>query len=232
MSTDGSHTVSSAHQMRRVVVVGAGLAGLRACQTLRDRGYDGALTLFGAESHLPYDRPPLSKQVLAGTWKPEQADLKGGESLGDLGVEVRLETTATALDAGARELTLKGGERIGFDGLVVATGANARLLPGITGRPNVLTLRTIEDCLELRRVLERPGARLVLAGGWFIGLEVAATARRLGAEVAVVEPLSVPLERVVRASRPSLYLHCPSSGRAIDHVVAQRSGLLPYQQQK
>ncbi len=182
-----------------IVVVGAGLAGLRACEGLRSRGFEGRITLVGDEPHLPYDRPPLSKQFLAGEWELDRVMLSSPEKVAGLGLDLRIgpEQRAVSLDLGVRRLVLASGEAVGFDGLVLATGSAARKLPDLNRLPGVHVLRTLDDAMALREVLVRPGARLALAGAGFIGLEVAATARRLGAEVTVVEPLEVPLGRVL-----------------------------------
>jgi NADPH-dependent 2,4-dienoyl-CoA reductase/sulfur reductase-like enzyme len=182
-----------------IAVVGAGLAGLRACEGLRDHGFDGRIILIGDEPHLPYDRPPLSKQFLAGEWDADRVMLRSREQLATLGLEMRLGPTSrvVGLDLAAKRLSLAGGDTVTFDGIVLATGSAARRLPGISGLPGTYVLRTLDDAMALREVLSRPSARLGLAGAGFIGLEVAATARRLGAEVTVVEPLDVPLGRVL-----------------------------------
>ncbi len=180
-----------------VLVVGGGLAGLRACEVLRQHGFEGRLALIGAEKHLPYDRPPLSKQLLSGAWDTERCTLRSSAELETLGLELHLGSAAAHLDMAARSVVLVDGRAFAFDGLVIATGATPRPLAGITGRPAVLTLRDLDDAVALRAVVGRPGARLIIAGAGFIGLEVAATARGLGADVVVVEPLSVPLERAV-----------------------------------
>jgi len=181
---------------RSIVVVGASLAGFRAAEELRARGHDGPITVVGDEPHRPYDRPPLSKQVLAGTQPPEALALTPAEgSVEDLDLDWRLGTTASALDLEHREVVLGGGERLPFDGLVVATGARARQLPGTDHLSTVHTLRTIDDCLALRKALESGPSRVVVVGAGFIGAEVAATCRGLGLEVSLVEALPVPLER-------------------------------------
>jgi 3-phenylpropionate/trans-cinnamate dioxygenase ferredoxin reductase subunit len=182
-----------------IAVVGAGLAGLRACEGLRDRGYDGRITLVGDEPHLPYDRPPLSKQYLAGTWDVDRVMLRTSDELLPLELDMRLGPAfrAVGLDLGARRLSLAGGDSVSFDGLVLATGSAARVLSDINGLRSTYVLRTLDDAAALRDVVSRPSARLGLAGAGFIGLEVAATARRLGAEVTVVEPLEVPLGRAL-----------------------------------
>jgi NADPH-dependent 2,4-dienoyl-CoA reductase/sulfur reductase-like enzyme len=169
--------------MKRILVVGASLAGLRATETLRREGFDGELLVLGAEDHMPYDRPPLSKELLSG--ESEHADVVLAP---DPAVEAEwlLGDPAAALDLHTRTVTTAGGRDIGFDGLVIATGVAPRRLPGIDpAHPGVHELRTIEDALALRAAL-KPGARVVLIGGGFIGVEVASTARRLGAEVDIV----------------------------------------------
>ncbi len=180
----------------RVVVVGASLAGLRAVETLRRRGYEGALTLVGAEPHLPYDRPPLSKEVLAGRWEPERTALRKPDSYGELDLDLRLGRAASGLDPGRRRLRLDDGSELPFDGLILATGARARRLPGQPALAGIHTLRTLDDCLALRSELEG-SPRVAVVGAGFIGTEVAASCRARGLEVTVVEPLETPLGRVL-----------------------------------
>jgi NADPH-dependent 2,4-dienoyl-CoA reductase/sulfur reductase-like enzyme len=176
-----------------VIVAGASLAGLRAAQALRRRGFDGRLVLVGEERHPPYDRPPLSKDVLAGRWEPERTHLlRAGDA--DLAAEWRLGTRATGLDVAARRLHLAGGESLAFDGLVIATGAAPRRLRGAPDLAGVFVLRTLDDCLALRAALER-GPRVAVVGAGFIGAEVAATCRARGLAVSLVEALPVPLGR-------------------------------------
>ena len=182
---------------RAVTIVGASLAGLNAAEALRREGFDGPVTLIGAEGHLPYDRPPLSKQVLAGDWEPERAALTDPEELEDDGIEARLGVRATALDLDARHLTLHTGETVEFDGLVIATGARCRTMPGTEGISGVHVLRSLDDCLALRADFEAMPQRVVVVGAGFIGAEVAATARGRGLDVTMVEALPTPLGRVL-----------------------------------
>jgi NADPH-dependent 2,4-dienoyl-CoA reductase/sulfur reductase-like enzyme len=177
-----------------IVVVGGSLAGLRAIETLRRLGYEGRIQLVGAEEHLPYDRPPLSKQVLAGAWEPDRIWLKDEEAFDGLEVEAHLGRTATDLDLDERVVVLHAGTRLRFDGLLVATGARPRHLPDSAELEGVHVLRTLEDCVSLRRAFEK-NPRVVVVGAGFIGSEVAATARTRGLEVTVLEALPVPLER-------------------------------------
>ncbi len=180
-------------RMDTVAVVGASLAGLRAVQALRRLGFSGRLIAIGEESEPPYDRPPLSKDVLAGKWDVERTRLLRPED-DALAVEWRLGRRAEALDLGARQVRLAGGESIGFDGLVIATGTYARRLPGAPPLAGIHVLRTLDDCLALRSALDA-SPRVVVIGAGFIGLEVAATCRGRGLEVTVVEALAAPLER-------------------------------------
>ncbi len=178
---------------RRLVVVGASLAGLRAVEAARKSGFDGSVVLIGAEPHLPYDRPPLSKAFLDGAGLPA---FRTEEVLRDeLGVRLVLGAPATALDTAARVVT--AGEReFGYDALVIATGAAARTLPGTAGLTGVHTLRTRDDALAVRSALDA-GARTVVVGAGFIGSEVASAARKRGLDVTIVEALPTPLVRAV-----------------------------------
>jgi NADPH-dependent 2,4-dienoyl-CoA reductase/sulfur reductase-like enzyme len=216
--------------VRSVVIVGAGAAGLSVAQSLRGEGYAGRLTLLGDEAELPYDRPPLSKQVLAGSWDPERARLLSEDRIHLLQADVLLGARATDLDIGAHEVALSDGSVVGYDALVVATGIQPRQLPG-GNPPGTLVLRTMADALGLRRMLSRsPGGRLVIVGAGFLGLEVAATARDLGAEVVVVEPVARPLaDRLgsLAASR-LLALHQSNgvrilAGTAVEGVTGHRN---------
>lgn len=171
--------------MGTIVIVGASLAGLRTGEALRAEGFAGELVIVGDESRAPYDRPPLSKEVLAGTWEPERIALRQSEGLD---ADWRLGQPAVALDPKARRVGLADGTEVGFDGLVVATGTRPRRLAAVDpSRPGVHELRTLDDAVALRRDLVA-GARVVVVGAGFIGVEVASTARALGLEVAMVSP--------------------------------------------
>lgn len=176
-----------------VVVVGAGLGGLRVCEALRQKGFDGPITLVGEERHPPYSRPPLSKEVLRGD-PPETAQLRSDSELAALEVNLRLGVAAAALRVDAREVVLADGARLTYDDVVLATGAAPRALPG-SALAGVHVLRTLDDCLAIRGALHA-GAKLVVVGAGFIGLEVAASARSYDCEVTVVDMLPAPLERI------------------------------------
>ena len=180
---------------RTIVVVGASLAGLRAAETLRREGYDDRIVLVGAESHLPYDRPPLSKELLAGEWEPDQVALRK-QPYDDLELDLQLGRRATRLDVTQRTVALDAGETIAFDGLVVATGSRPRTLRGTPALDGIFVLRTLDDCLAIRSRLDRR-PRVVVIGAGFIGSEVAATCRGRGLDVTVLEMLATPLERAV-----------------------------------
>ena len=205
---------------RAITIVGASLAGLNAAEALRREGFDGPVTLIGAENHLPYDRPPLSKQVLAGDWEAERAALTDSGELEEHGIEVRLGLRATALDLASRKLTLHTGETVGFDGLVIATGARCRTMPGTEHLDGVHVLRSLDDCLALRADLEAMPRRVVVVGAGFIGAEVAATARGRGLEVTVIEALPTPLSRVLGDEMGRV---CAEVHR--DHGVDLRTGV-------
>ncbi|MGQ4618619.1 FAD-dependent oxidoreductase [Nocardia sp. R7R-8] len=182
-----------------LVVVGASLAGLRAVEAARKAGFGGGITLIGAEEHLPYDRPPLSKAYLdrlpAGTG-PLSTTFRTEDVLRDeLGVQLELGAPATGLDTVGKRVLI-GDRAVAYDALVIATGADARTLPGSDGLAGVHSLRTLDDAIAVREALEA-GARTVVIGAGFIGSEVAAGARKRGLEVTVLEALPTPLVRAV-----------------------------------
>jgi NADPH-dependent 2,4-dienoyl-CoA reductase/sulfur reductase-like enzyme len=177
---------------QRVVVVGASMGGLRAAEAVRKAGFTGEVVVIGDEPHGPYNRPPLSKESLSGTPDVDKLIFRIPRAAQD--VEWRLGTAVVGADLGSRTVTLADGDVLAWDGLVIATGLRPRRLnvPGPTEGRHVI--RTVEDAAALRARLT-PGARLVVIGAGFIGCEVAATARKLGVEVDVVAPESVPMER-------------------------------------
>ncbi len=179
----------------RVVVVGASLAGLRAAETLRQKDVATSIVVVGDEVHRPYDRPPLSKKLLSGEWEPDRIHLRQPDVFDGLDVEWRLGTAARSLDVSRRELTLADGSVLGFDGLVIATGARPRRLVGQEAFDHVHELRTLDDSLRLRDQIATGGRRVVVVGAGFIGLEAAATAKKLGNDVVVLEGASAPLIR-------------------------------------
>jgi NADPH-dependent 2,4-dienoyl-CoA reductase/sulfur reductase-like enzyme len=179
-------------QPAHVLVVGAGLGGLRTVERLRAAGYQGRLSLVGDERRVPYDRPPLSKQVLTGEWEPERTTLRSVEGLDELGVRTYLGLRAVALRPG--EVELEDGASLHADAIVIATGLAARTLPGQP--PQVHTLRSLDDALALRAALERARSLLVIGGG-FIGAEVASSAHDRGLAVTVLEALPVPSARAL-----------------------------------
>jgi 3-phenylpropionate/trans-cinnamate dioxygenase ferredoxin reductase subunit len=191
--------------MATMVIAGAGLTGAKAAQTLREEGFDGRVVLLGAESERPYERPPLSKEYLRGEAGRDKVYVHDASYYDDHDIELRTSTSAERLDAGSSEVVLAGGERLRYDALLLATGARPRrlTLPG-ADLVGVYELRTLADSEALGKRLQ-DGARIVVVGAGWIGSEVAASARQKGLEVTVVEPLSVPLERVLGAQVGAIY---------------------------
>ena len=179
-----------------IVVVGGGLAAGTFVTQLRERGHDGDVVLLAEETHAPYERPPLSKDLLLGKGTPDDAAVHEPEWYAAHGIDLRTATVATALDPAGRRVQA-GGEWLDYDDLVLATGARPRHLPMAdeSGVP-VVYLRTLDDSLALREHLTE-GARVGIIGGGWIGLEVASAARQHGAEVTVLESLDLPLLRVL-----------------------------------
>ncbi|MCA1217128.1 NAD(P)/FAD-dependent oxidoreductase [Streptomyces sp. 8L] len=175
-----------------VLIVGACAGGLATAESLRRKGYEGALTLLGAEDELPYDRPPLSKQVLSGAWEPERARLRSGEALAALGAELVLGDPAIGFDAGRREVTTTAGRTLTADAVVVATGVTARTLPAQRGVEGTHVVRDLGDAVALRSGLSA-ARRVVVVGDGVLGAEAAATARRMGLDVALVGPQPAPM---------------------------------------
>jgi NADPH-dependent 2,4-dienoyl-CoA reductase/sulfur reductase-like enzyme len=183
------------------VIVGASLAGINAARTLRLQGHTGSIIVVNADSERPYDRPPLSKQMLTGEWEPEKILLPAGKE--DLDLEFRLGVRAKAVDLAARQITLEGADgtvaNTAFDSLVIASGASARRLPDTAGIAGVHVVRTLADSLALRAELEAGPSRVVVIGAGFIGAEVASSCRKRGIEVTLVEAMPLPLERILGA---------------------------------
>jgi|694.fasta_scaffold52489_4 NADPH-dependent 2,4-dienoyl-CoA reductase/sulfur reductase-like enzyme len=183
------------------VIVGASLAGINAARTLRLQGHTGSIIVVDADSERPYDRPPLSKQMLTGEWEPEKILLPAGKE--DLDLEFRLGVRAKAVDLAARQITLEGADgtvaNTAFDSLVIASGASARRLPDTAGIAGVHVVRTLADSLALRAELEAGPSRVVVIGAGFIGAEVASSCRKRGIEVTLVEAMPLPLERILGA---------------------------------
>ena len=185
--------------MTTYAIVGASLAGLSAANTFRGRGHDGQIVVVDPSPELPSDRPPLSKQVLAGEWDVERAHQPLANKLPELDVDLRLGTAATALDVANRTLTLSDGSQLTADGIVLAMGAAARRLPG-SDLEGVHVVRDLADTMALRADLDRRPARVAVVGAGFIGAEVAATCREQGFEVTMIEAAPTPLLRAFPAT--------------------------------
>ena len=186
-------------EIQSIVIVGAGQAGAVAAASLRQLGYRGGLTLIGQEAHPPYERPPLSQAVLQGTATHAEAAVHPAGFYAENDIALLTETAVAALDPIARTVRLADGRTLPYDRCLLATGGHARELPALPrGRAGVHYIRTLNDALDLRAAL-RPGVRAAVIGGGFLGLEVASTARELGAEVTVIENGSRLLERALPA---------------------------------
>jgi NADPH-dependent 2,4-dienoyl-CoA reductase/sulfur reductase-like enzyme len=180
--------------MERIIIVGASVAGLTAAETLREEGFAGELVLVNGERHAGYDRPPLSKAVLAGRMHAPELALRPAEFHLQHRIDHRVGVRADALDLPGRTVLLDTGERLGFDGLIVATGLRARPLPAQPMLRGVHTLRTLDDAQQLRADL-LASSRVLVVGAGFLGSEVAATARELDRDVTIVDPLVLPMLR-------------------------------------
>ena len=189
--------------LERITIVGASLAGIHAAQTLRRQGYGGEIDLIGDEPHYPYDRPPLSKDFLAGTTEEAKLRLRAAAEPDALGLTWRLQRLAVGLEldqGGGGRVLLDDGLPVAFDGLIVATGARPRPLPDQPVELGGLhMLRTLDDAVALRAAFDRQPDRVVVVGFGFIGAEVAATARQRGLAVTVLEAAEAPLVRVLDA---------------------------------
>ncbi len=202
------------------VIIGAGLAGAKAAEALREAGYTGAITLIGDEGEPPYERPPLSKQYLMGTQEREKMFVHAPGWYAEQNIDLLLGAAVTAIDRERRTLTLADGCSLGYDRLLMATGARPRRLP-VPGADldGVHYLRRVEDCERIKQLF-RTASRVALVGGGWIGLEVAAAAREAGVEAAVVEMDALPLGRVLgpEIARVFADLHR-------DHGVDLRTGV-------
>lgn len=193
-----------------VTIVGASVAGVATARALRAKGFAGHITLLSDETEWPYDKPPLSKQMLTGEWDTDRVSLLTPEQAQELSVDVRLGDAASALDIAEQAVELADGGRVPHDLCVIATGVSARLSPW-PHHPGVLLLRTLADAIELRARL-RKGGSLAVIGGGFIGAEVASSAAELGLEVTVTDPLPSPMARVVG----------PDAARVFTELAASR----------
>jgi len=190
-------SIEGVEDIEDVVIVGAGLAGAKTAEALRERGFAGTITLVGDEEHAPYERPGLSKGFLAGSTRRSELDVHDRAWYDDHAIALRLGTTVTGLDRDNQTIRLDDGSTIGYDALVLATGSTPRRLP-VPGAdaPHVLTLRRVEDSERIGAAL-RPGTDLVVVGGGWIGMEVTANARERGVHVTVVEAAELPLTGVL-----------------------------------
>lgn len=205
--------------MDKIVIVGGGAAGVAAAETLRQEGYVGRLALLCAEAELPYDRPPLSKQVLTGAWDSGRTRLREASHYADLGIRL-VPGQASGLDTVARTVLLQDGCELGYDHLVIATGVRPRLLPAGHDLAGVHVLRSARDATALRDAFAA-SASVVIVGAGLLGMEVAAAAATRGLRVTVVDPLDQPMTRQVG----------PLVGAAVarlhrEHGVAVRTGAL------
>ena len=210
-----------------IVIAGAGLAGAKAAQTLREEGYEGRVVLLGAEHERPYERPPLSKDYLRGETGRDKVYVHGEAYYDEHDIELRTGTAVEAIDSTSDEIVLAGGERLGYDALLLATGARPRrlTLPG-ADLEGVYELRTLADCETLRELMV-DGARVAVIGAGWIGAEFAASVRQKGLDVTVVEPMAVPLERVLGPEVGAIYrdLHAEHGVRMLlGHGVAAFEG--------
>lgn len=217
---------------RRLAVIGASTAGVAAAGALRRAGFEGRLFIVSEERHEPYDRPPLIKQFLCADWDESRLGLPGADDP-DLDADWLRGVAATGLDVATRTVELSDGSRLTVDGVVVATGARPRRLPGADDVDGVRTMRTLDDARSLRDALDAGAERVVVVGAGFIGCEVAATCRRRGVSVSLVDPLVTPLAGVFGSTIGEVFasmhrdegvdLH---SGSGVRRFVADGSGRL------
>lgn len=211
-------SMSSDHD-RHLLVVGAGLAGLRAVEGARAAGWSGPITIVGDERHPPYDRPPLSKAALSGEEQPAVPVLRSSEVIEELRVQHLAGVRVHGLDTERRTVATSAGE-LDYDALVIATGSTATTLPGLTGLPGVHVLRRYDDALDVRDSLAR-SRRMMIVGAGFIGSEIASAARARGIEVTILEAGSRPLERAVgpHAAGRLMELHAEAGVRLLTRTT-------------
>ena len=206
-------------KLESIAVIGASLAGLRAVETLRRLGFEGRIHLVGAEQHLPYDRPPLSKAVLMGEREPDAVGLTKPEAFDALDLDLRLGSRAASLDLEGRAVLLEDGDRVEFDGLLIATGATPREIPGTPPLAGIHVLRTLDDCMAIREALDA-SPRVAVVGAGFIGAEVAASCRERGLDVTMIETFETPLANALNRQIGDLVADVHS-----DHGVDLRCGV-------
>jgi 3-phenylpropionate/trans-cinnamate dioxygenase ferredoxin reductase component len=218
----GTCKAGSVSDARRFVIVGASLAGAKAAETLRKEGFEGSVALVGEEAERPYERPPLSKEFLRGEAGPEKLYVHADGFYEAQGIDLRLSSTVTSLDVADQTVSLASGERLGYDSLLLCTGARPRrlALPGAE-LPGVYYLRDMASSVTLREAIKAAGRAVIVGAGW-IGCEVAASARQLGAEVAIVEVGQLPLQKVLGPEMGQFYRDVHR-----DHGVEMHFGVAP-----
>jgi len=207
---------------RTFVIVGGGLAGAKAAETLRTEGFDGRVVLFEADAERPYERPPLSKDLLLGKSEREKAFVHPSNWYGENNVDLRTEQEVTGIDPAAHEVELSDGGRLTYDKLLLATGSSPRTLdvPGADRLDGVLYLRKLRDSDRIAAAL-KPGTNIVIIGAGWIGLEIAAAARHHGANVTVVEALRLPLHRVLGDEVARIFANLHTANGVVFHFGAQ-----------
>jgi 3-phenylpropionate/trans-cinnamate dioxygenase ferredoxin reductase subunit len=203
-----------------LLIIGGGLAGAKAAEGAREAGFEGRIVLVGEEARDPYERPPLSKDILRAEKEPDSSRVHESGYYGEHSIELVTGDPVASLDAGAKRAVLRSGESIAFDTAVIATGASPRVLrvPG-ADLSGVHYLRTVEDSVGLQGAIKGASRVAVIGAGW-IGSEVAASARQMGAEVVLIEELASPLQRVLGSEVGGMFAQLHS-----DHGVAMRFGL-------
>jgi 3-phenylpropionate/trans-cinnamate dioxygenase ferredoxin reductase subunit len=203
------------------VIVGGGLAGAKAAETLRKEGFDGRVVLVDADAERPYERPPLSKDLLLGKSEREKAFVHPATWYAENNVDLTLQREVAGVDAAAHEVVFADGQRLAYDKLLLATGSSPRRLdlPG-ADRPGVLYLRKLADSDRIAAAL-KPGANIVIIGAGWIGLEIAAAARHHGANVTVVETLRLPLHRVLGDEVARIFANLHTANGVVFHFGAQ-----------